>query len=99
MAGRMPVLRQHDMAKALRHPVDCRHHRVAVTDRQCTARAKIILHVDNEKQVVMRVDLHLGLLLETMTVPNTGIGLPFSIIRNRKANSRWPPKARAGAHL
>jgi hypothetical protein len=55
----MPVLRQHDVAKPPGDPVDRRHDRVAVIDRQSATRAEIILHVNDEKQVVMGANLHL----------------------------------------
>jgi hypothetical protein len=53
----MPVLGQHHVTKPLDETIDDRHHRVAVGNRERAARAEIILHVDDEKQII-RLNLH-----------------------------------------
>jgi hypothetical protein len=49
----MPILGQRDMIEALTEPIDDRHHRIAVGDRECAARAKIVLHVDYQQQIIV----------------------------------------------
>jgi hypothetical protein len=51
MLRRMPILRQHDITKARGETVDDRHNFVAVRHRQCAARTKIVLHVDDDQHV------------------------------------------------
>jgi hypothetical protein len=52
MAGRMPILGQHHMLKALRKPIDDGDDRVAISNRESAAGAEIVLHVDDEQQIV-----------------------------------------------
>ncbi len=48
----MPILGQHDMGKAQAEPVDDGNNRVAIGDRQRAARAKVILHVNDQQKIV-----------------------------------------------
>ena len=50
MAGRMPVLRQHDMFGIADHVVDQRHDLVAAGNRQRAAGAEIVLQVDDDER-------------------------------------------------
>ena len=59
MARRVPVLRHHDVGKALGEPVDDRHDLIAVLHREAAARQEAILHVDDE-QCRRIVDLDRG---------------------------------------
>ena len=59
MASRMPVLGQSNMVKAFDETIDDRHHAVAVSNRKRSAGTKIILHVDNQQQIIMGKYLHL----------------------------------------
>src|SRR6267142_8303 len=52
VAGWMPVLRQNHMIETLGEPVDDRHDRVALADSQGAIRAEIVLHVDDQQQIV-----------------------------------------------
>src|SRR5260370_34621486 len=52
VAGWMPVLRQNHMIETLGEPVDDRHDRVALADSQGATRAEIVLHVDDQQQIV-----------------------------------------------
>src|SRR5579863_5188632 len=58
MASRMPILRQDDMVKAFDKAIDDRHHAVAVSNRKRSARTKIILHVDDQQQIIFRTYRH-----------------------------------------
>ena len=49
MSGRVPVLRQHDVAEALAQSVDDRDDLVAVGHGEAAAGAEIILHVDDDQ--------------------------------------------------
>src|SRR5258705_6506670 len=49
----MPVLRQHDVIEALSKAIDDRDHGIAVANRQRTAAAEIILHVDDQQHIVV----------------------------------------------
>jgi hypothetical protein len=60
----MPILRQRDMIEALGEPVDDRHDRVAVADCERAARTEIVLHVDDEQQILIRSYLHICLRQE-----------------------------------
>jgi len=51
MAGRMPVLGEHDVREFLRQGVDQRHDLVAARHGEAAARTKIVLHVDDEQNV------------------------------------------------
>ncbi len=55
----MPILRHRDVIEALGQPIDDRHRRIAVGDSQRAARAEIVLHVNDEQEVVTRLYLHL----------------------------------------
>src|SRR5260370_38788682 len=59
----MPIVGQHDMAEAHGEPIDDRHDRVAVGDRERAAGAEIVLHVDDQQQIVV-ANLHFGPGLE-----------------------------------
>jgi len=59
VARRMPVLRQHDMVETLTEAIDDRHHGVAISNRQRTVGAEIILHIDDQQHIVI-ADLHIG---------------------------------------
>ena len=48
MAARVPILRQHHVAKPRRETVDDRHHLVAARHRQRAAGAEIVLHVHHD---------------------------------------------------
>ena len=48
----MPVLRQHDMTKARRQTIDDRDDLVAVGHRERAARTKIVLHVNDDQNLV-----------------------------------------------
>ena len=49
MPCRMPVLGQHDKVEIGHHGIDPRHDLVAAGDRQCSARAEVILRVDYDQ--------------------------------------------------
>ena len=51
MAGRMPVLRQHEMLEILGQRVDQRHHLVAARNGKRAARAEIVLHIDDDQRL------------------------------------------------
>ena len=51
MAGRVPVLGQHDIGEASAEAIDERDDRIAVGDRQRAAGHEIVLHVDDEQDV------------------------------------------------
>ena len=53
MVGRVPVLGQHHVPKTLGEAVDDRHHLVAVRDRKPAGRAKIVLDIDHDQDVVV----------------------------------------------
>jgi hypothetical protein len=53
----VPVLRENDVLKKPRDPVDDRNHLIAARNGQLPARAEVILHVDYDKNV-LRSDLH-----------------------------------------
>jgi hypothetical protein len=53
MPARMPVLRQHNMGKLCCQRVDHGHDFVAARHREAAARAKIMLDVDNQEDVVL----------------------------------------------
>jgi hypothetical protein len=53
MSGRVPILSQGDMRETLREGVAQRYDRVAFWDRQCAARQEVVLHVDDEQDIVM----------------------------------------------
>ena len=57
MIGRMPVLSKNDVLESRRDAMDGRDDLVAAGNGERAAGAKIILHVDNEEDVV-RIDLH-----------------------------------------
>jgi hypothetical protein len=46
------------MVEAFGKPIDHRHDGIAVTDRQRTTRAKVILYVDHKQQVIVASDPH-----------------------------------------
>ncbi len=54
----MPVLRQHDMVELADQPVDSREDRVAVCHGELAARAKIVLHVDDDQCLAAHATLH-----------------------------------------
>src|SRR5687768_15570445 len=57
----MPILRQHDMLMRLDQAVDERHDLIAAFDGESAARAKVVLHVDNDKDgVIHHGSLHLN---------------------------------------
>ena len=58
VSGGMPILRQRHMVELLGKPIDDRHDRIALGDRKRAAGAEIILHVDNEQQVLVLSYLH-----------------------------------------
>ena len=58
MASRMPILGQGHMVEAFDEAIDDRHHAISVGDRKRSAGAKIILHVDNQQQIIVWKDLH-----------------------------------------
>lgn len=49
VSGRMPVLRQHDMAKAAPERVHDGHDRIAIRHREIAAGTEIVLDVDDEQ--------------------------------------------------
>ena len=51
MPGRMPVLRQHHIAKPRRQPIDHRHDFIAARHGERAARTEIVLHVDDDEDV------------------------------------------------
>src|SRR5689334_9669487 len=53
----MPILRERHMVETFRKLIDDRHHGVTLGNGERAARTEIILHVDNEEQVV-GLDLH-----------------------------------------
>ena len=57
VARRMPVLGQRDMSEALGETVDDRHHGIAVGHRERAAGAEIVLHIDDQQQIVV-ANLH-----------------------------------------
>jgi hypothetical protein len=57
MIGRVPVLRQNDVLKSRRDTMDGRDYLIAAGNGERAAGAKIVLHVDDEENVV-RVDFH-----------------------------------------
>ena len=58
MARRMPILGQDDMIEAFGKAIDDRNHAIAVGNRQRTAGAEIVLHVDNQQQIIVGLDPH-----------------------------------------
>ncbi len=61
----MPILGQHDMVEALGEAIDDRHHRIAVGNRERAAGAEIVLHVDDQQQIIVAgLRLHLGPALQ-----------------------------------
>src|SRR3954447_15995532 len=52
VALRMPILGQHDMVEVFSQAIDHGHHGIAVGHRKRTARAEIVLHVDDQQQIV-----------------------------------------------
>ena len=50
--GGVPVLRQDDMVEADHVAIDQWNDVIAACDRQCAARAEIILHIDNNQNFV-----------------------------------------------
>ena len=78
---RVPILSQHDVWKPLCETIDERHDLVTLRHRKSSTRAKVILHVDHEKNIAgadrwtcghrgspMRLPFHQYLYL---TVPGT----------------------------
>jgi hypothetical protein len=49
----MPVLGQHDMIKTYGEAIDNRHHRVRIANRKRPTGAEIVLHVDDQQQVIV----------------------------------------------
>ena len=49
--GRMPILRQHDIAKPCGETIDDRHHLVAARHGERPAGTKIVLHVHHDEDV------------------------------------------------
>ena len=63
MAGGMPVLRQHDVAKPRGEAIDDRHDLIAARHRERAARTEIILDVHDDEDVSAvdrRAFLHCG---------------------------------------
>ncbi len=63
MAGGMPVLRQHDVAKPRGEAIDDRHDLIAARHRERAARTEIVLHVHDDEDVSAvdrRAFLHCG---------------------------------------
>jgi hypothetical protein len=53
MVLRMPVLREHDIFKFLRHAVDRGHNLLAARYSQGAARAKVILNIHHDQGVLV----------------------------------------------
>src|SRR6202040_2646870 len=53
MSGRMPVLREDDVAELLAKPVDDRHDLIAARYGERAVRTKIVLHVDDDQNVAV----------------------------------------------
>lgn len=53
MSARMPILCQHDVGEFCRQRINQWHHFVAARYRQATARAKVVLDVDNQKHIAL----------------------------------------------
>jgi hypothetical protein len=61
IAGRMPILGQRDMVEAFGEAIDDRHHGITVGNSKRAAGAEIVLHVDNQQQIVVAgPDLQFG---------------------------------------
>ena len=52
VARRVPILGQHDMVEPLGKPIDDGDHGIALGNRQRTGRAEIILHIDDQQEIV-----------------------------------------------
>jgi hypothetical protein len=50
----MPVLRQQNVLKARRNPMNHLNHRIAITNRQRPVRAKVILHINDNQRIPPR---------------------------------------------
>jgi hypothetical protein len=61
----MPVLGQHHVIEAFGETIDDRHHGIAIDNGKRAAGTEIILHVDDQQQIIVAwPDLHsLGLCL------------------------------------
>jgi hypothetical protein len=82
----MPVLCQHDVIEALGKTIDDRDHGIAVANRQRTAAAEIILHVDDQQHIVI-AHLHVE-------------PAPESISQNSSAKqTSWQQGIRGGSAL
>ena len=53
MSGRMPILREDDIAEVLRKSIDDRHDLIAARHRKRAVRTKIVLHVDHDEDVAV----------------------------------------------
>jgi hypothetical protein len=86
MAGGMPILGQGDMSKAFGETIDDRHHGIAIAHRKRSAGAKIVLHVDNQQQIIVRLNPHFipwtGVGLRTLAQKQTGGGRELLTDRN-----------------
>ena len=51
MPGRMPILRQHHIAKPCGETIDDRYHLVAARNGERAAGTKIVLHVHHDEDV------------------------------------------------
>src|SRR4051794_23479031 len=88
MAGRVPILCQHDMVSMPDHIVDQRHDLVAAGNGKRTARAKVVLQVDDNKRFVGH-----GAFLFCMQAPVENA----ADATGRRNLTRWPPASTSGS--
>ena len=61
----MPILGQRDVSKTFGEAIDDGHHRIAVGNRERTAGAEIVLHIDDQQQIIVAgLHLHVGPALQ-----------------------------------
>lgn len=66
MVGRVPVLGEQDVLEQRRDAMDGGDHGISARHGECSAGAEIILHVDDDEDV-LGGDLHLGLQCSCMS--------------------------------
>ena len=53
MSGRMPILRQDDIAEGVTKPVDDRHDVIALRYGERAVRTEVVLHIDDDQCVAV----------------------------------------------
>src|SRR4029077_18555963 len=53
VSGRMPILREHDIAKVFREPVEHCYDFMALRYRKCAAGTEVVLYIDNDEHIAV----------------------------------------------